>query len=61
MAATEADLAPIAAATRRKNRPLQGAATIGLRVGQVINQHKVAKHFVTTITDARFTFRRNEE
>ena len=61
LAATEADLAPIAAATRRKNRPLQGAAAIGLRVGQVINQHKVAKHFVTTITDARFTFRRNEE
>ena len=43
LAATEEDLAPIAAATTRKNRPLRGAAEIGLRVGKVINRHKVAK------------------
>ena len=45
----------------RKNRPLQGAAEIGLRVGKVINRHKVAKHFVTTITDDTFTFHRDDE
>ena len=61
LAATEKDLAPIAAATRRKSRPLRGAAAIGIRVGRVINRHKVAKHFVTTITDEAFTFRRDEE
>ena len=61
LAATEKDLAPIAAATTRKNRPRRGAAEIGLRVGKVINRHKVAKHFVTTITDDTFTFRRDEE
>ena len=61
LAATEEDLAPIAAATTRKNRPLQGAAEIGLRVGKVINRHKVAKHFVTTITDDTFTFHRDDE
>ena len=61
LAATEADLEPIAAATRRKHRPLRGAAAIGLRVGQVLDRHKVAKHFVTTITDEVFTYRRDEE
>ena len=49
------------AATTRKNRPLRGAAEIGLRVGKVINRHKVAKHFVTTITDDTFTFHRDDE
>ena len=61
LAVTEEDLAPIAAATTRKSRPLRGAAEIGLRVGKVINRYKVAKHFVTTITDDTFTFRRDEE
>jgi hypothetical protein len=35
---------------------LRGRAEIGLRVGRVINQYKVAKHFRVTITDATFTF-----
>ena len=56
LAATDENLAPIAAATTRKNRPLRGAAEIGLRVGKVINRYKVAKHFLTTITDDTFTF-----
>ena len=54
LAATEEDLAPIAAATRRENKPLRGAAAIGVRVGKVINRYKMAKHFVTEITDERF-------
>ena len=37
LAATEKDLAPIAAATTRQNRLLRGAAEIGMRVGKVIN------------------------
>ena len=61
LAATEKDLETIAAATRRENRPFPGAAAIGVRVGKVINRYKMAKHFVTEITDERFTFRRNEE
>ena len=60
LAATEEDLAPIAAATRRENKPLRGAAAIGVRVGKEINRYKMAKHFVTEITDESFTFRRNE-
>ena len=61
LAATEKELAPIVAATRRENQPLRGAAAIGLRVGKVINRYKMAKHFVTDITDERFTFRRNDD
>ena len=60
LAATEKELEPIAAATRRPNNPLRGAADIGVRLGKVINRYKVAKHFLTTITDESFTFRRNE-
>ena len=60
LSATEEQLAPIAAATRRERQPLRGAAVIGLRVGKVINRYKMAKHFVTDITDERFTFRRND-
>ena len=61
LAATEKDLAPIAAATARENRPLRGAAEIGLRVGRVIHRRKMARHFITAITDETFTFRRDDE
>ena len=61
LAATEKELEPIVAATRRRNNPLRGAADIGVRVGKVINHYKVAKHFVTTITDESFSFRRDED
>ena len=61
LAATERDLEPIAAATRRENKPLRGKADIGVRVGKVINRYKMAKHFRTDITDESFTFRRDEE
>ena len=61
LAATEKDLEPIAAATRRENNPLRGKADIGVRVGKVINRYKMAKHFRTDITDESFTFRRDEE
>jgi Transposase DDE domain len=61
LAATEKQLAPIAAATQRANRPLRGRDTIALRVGKVINKFKMAKHFTTEITDESFTFTRNTE
>jgi transposase len=60
LAATERQLAEIAAATQRAKNPLSGRAKIGLRVGRVLNRHKVAKHFELTIDDTRFAFRRNE-
>jgi hypothetical protein len=61
LAATEKQLAPIAAATQRAKRPLRGQDKIALRVGKVINKFKMAKHFTTEITDESFTFTRNTE
>jgi len=50
--ATEKLLAPIAAATRREQRRLLGAARIGGRVGAVIGKYKVAKHFDWQVDEA---------
>jgi transposase len=61
LAATEKELTPIAAATRRATRPLRGKDKIALRVGKVVNHYKMAKHFTLEITDESFTFTRNTE
>ena len=61
LAATEKDLLPIVRATQRAKEPLRGAAKIGVRVGTVLNRHKVGKHFITTITDDSFSFARDLE
>jgi len=58
--ATEKDLAVIAKAVVRPSKPLRGREQIGLRVGKVINRHKVAKHFDIQITDDSFGWRRNQ-
>ena len=57
-AATERDLARIAAAVARKREPLRGTAEIGLAVGAVLDKHKMAKHFALDIADTRFGFAR---
>ena len=59
LAATEEKLMPIVKATQRAKDPLCGAAAIGVRVGKVINHRKVGKHFITTITDDSFSFKRD--
>src|SRR6266496_889232 len=61
LAATEAELAKIAAAARRARRPLRGKDNIALAVGKVINKKKVAKHFITEITDDGLAWRRDEQ
>ena len=61
LAATEQKLAPIVSATQRTKEPLRGAGAIGMRVGKVINQHKMAKHFITEISEDSFTFRRDQD
>src|SRR5271170_3748422 len=58
IAATERDLATIAAATARPRQPLRGAAEIGMAVGAVLDKHKMAKHFDLTIADDIFVFAR---
>ena len=59
LAATEADLRKVAKAVGRTSKPLCGADKIGLAAGAVLNRHKVAKHFILTITDDTFAFARN--
>ena len=61
LAATERELARIAAAVARQRQPLRGAAAIGLKVGAVLDQHKMAKHFTLDIADSRFGFARKRE
>jgi hypothetical protein len=58
LAATERDLARIAAAVQRKRAPLRGKAEIGLAVGAVLDRYKMAKHFELAIGDAAFSFAR---
>ena len=59
LAATEKNLAKIKA--RVDAGKLAGQDEIGLRVGKVINQYKVAKHFELAIGGAAFTFQRKHE
>jgi hypothetical protein len=61
LAATERDLGKIVAAVGRQRGPLRGDAEIGVRVGKVINRHKMAKHFDLTIGEASFSFRRKHD
>jgi transposase len=60
LAATEKKLDEIVAATTRARRALRGKEKIGLRVGKVVQQYKVGKHFVLDIEDTRFSYRRDE-
>jgi hypothetical protein len=59
LAASEADLAKIQAATTRARNPLRGAAAIALRAGSVLGRRKVAKHFTLTITADTLAFARS--
>ena len=56
--ATERDLAKIAQTIARNRQPLRGSAEIGIKVGAVLDKHKMAKHFELTVDDARLAYRR---
>ncbi len=58
LAATEADLSRIAAATQRTRNPLRGEQAIALRVGRVIARFHMAKHLALTITDTSLAWAR---
>ena len=59
LAATEQNLVKIKARVEAKK--LAGADVIGLAVGKIINQYKVAKHFELAIGAASFTFARKHD
>jgi|SRR5689334_346739 transposase len=58
LAATETDLAAVKARVERKRNPLHGTAAIALAVGEVLNTHKMKKHFDLEITETAFSFTR---
>ena len=59
LAATEADLARIAAAVARGT--LRDAAAIGVRVGRIKDRHRMAKHFDLVIADGVLRYERRSE
>ena len=61
LAATEADLAKIAAATQRARNPLRTEQAIALRVGRVIEHFHMAKHLELTITGTSLSWQRRHE
>lgn len=61
LVATEKVLAKIVTATHRTKQPLRGEDKIGLRVGKVRGQYKMAKHFKLTISEQSFSFERDTE
>src|SRR5579871_553558 len=60
LAATERALTRVQASLRRR-RKLPGSAEIGIRIGAVVNRHKVAKHFRLAVSERNFTFQRDHE
>ena len=61
LAATEGDLAKIAAATQRARKPLRGKEQIALRVGRVIGRFHMAKHFELSIADSTLAWQRKTD
>jgi hypothetical protein len=61
LAATESDLAKVAAATQRERRPLRGKEAIALRADRVLRRRKVAKHFRIEITGDSLTYARDQD
>ena len=60
LAATEVELAKIAAAVQRPRRALRGEQAIALRVGRVIERFHMAKHIDLTITDTSLAWARKD-
>jgi Transposase DDE domain len=61
LAATEADLAKIAAACTRARAPLRGRDKIAVRADRVLRRRKVARHFTTEITDDSIGYARDQD
>jgi hypothetical protein len=60
LAATERDLAALATTAARRTRTPFDAATLGQKVGRIINHDKMAKHFAIVIDGGRLTWTRRE-
>ena len=58
--ATEEGLSRIAREVARRTEHPMSAAQIGLKVGRILNQYRMGKHFDLEIGEGRLTYRRNE-
>jgi transposase len=61
LAATEAELAKLAASVARPADRPETAAEIGVRAGKIINHYKMAKHFTLKISDGSLAWARKED
>ena len=61
LAATEADLAKIAAACARARRPLRGQDKIAVRADRVLSRRKVAKHFTVDVGEDHLSYARDQD
>lgn len=59
--ATEQALDKIVKAVTRKRNPLRDAGKIGVRVGRILNKHKMAKHFELDIQPGKFSYQRRDD
>ncbi|MFO7934727.1 MAG: IS1634 family transposase [Bacteroidales bacterium] len=59
--ATEEKLEKIAQEVNRRTRKIMDQVTIGKKVGKVINQYKMGKHFDLQISDGHFSYTRKKE
>jgi transposase len=59
--ATEKKLNKVVEATMRQMRRLKGKEKIALRVGKILDQFKMAKHFCFEIQEESFRYCRNQE
>ncbi len=59
--ATETRLKKIKDEVARRTKTPLSADAIGVKVGKVINRHKMGKHFILTIEDSLLRFERNEK
>jgi len=61
LAVTESDLSKLAAQVARRTKKPMAAEEIGVRVGKIINRHKMGKHFLLTIEDNLLSFEQDTE
>jgi transposase len=59
LAATESNLMKLSAQIARRTKTPLSADQIGVRVGKIINRHKMAKHFTLTIEENLLRFERD--
>lgn len=58
---TEENLKAIQDAVHRTRRPLRGKDKIALRVGKILDKHKMGKHFELVFEDGEFTYERKHQ